>query len=273
MKYNVISFNPLDSFKCTKETCMNRSSFTLKALTAALILASTTGMVFAKGYKGDFKGEACPPPQMLKTGWYLGAQVGYDSYRVRNSIAGSVDGVGFAANPVISANGWVGGLMLGYGMMVNEWFYLGGELFGNVSGVNQNMSAILDTTDGDSATTNFQVNGSYGLGVLPGIKMTDSTLTYVRLGWNWVNLKQKITVVDTDAVAPVPTTVSASNSNTTNGFVFGVGMETLIVDNWSLRGEFDHTWYSNFNAGTGATTVSVGPSDNQYMLALLYHFA
>ncbi len=250
---------------------MNRSSFTLKALTVAMILASTTGMVFAKGYKGDYKGEACPPPQMLKTGWYLGAQVGYDSYRVRNNLTGTINAINYAANPVINGTGWVGGLMLGYGMMMNEWFYLGGELFGNVSGVDQNMS--MNVTDGvtSSINTKFQVNSNYGLGVLPGIKMTDSTLTYVRLGWNWANIKQSANVVD-NTVAPA-LVASGSKTNTANGFVFGVGMETLIVDNWSLRGEFDHTWYNNFNVAAGALgSASVNPSDNQYMLAVLYHF-
>ncbi len=240
---------------------MNRSSFTLKALTAALILASTTGMVFAKGYKGDFKGEACPPPQMLKTGWYLGAQVGYDSYRVRNSVTNpGTPASTLVTNPTLSANGWVGGLMLGYGMMMNDWFYLGGEIFGNLSNADQNFSAA----DGLGTYTNkFEVNGSYGLGLLPGIKMTDSTLTFVRLGWNWANLK---TIETTTAGA-----VSGSQSNTSNGFVFGIGMETLIVDNWSLRGEFDHTWYGSYNTGAPFSS-SVNPSDNQAMLGLLYHF-
>lgn len=240
---------------------MNRSSFTLKALTAALILASTTGMVFAKGYKGDFKGEACPPPQMLKTGWYLGAQVGYDSYRVRNSVT-SPGASTLTTNPVIAANGWVGGLMLGYGMMANDWFYFGGEIFANVSNADQNFSATSGVVP-VTYTNKFEANSSYGIGLLPGIKMTDSTLTYVRLGWNWANLKTKETVTGS---------ASGSKSNTSNGFVFGVGMETLIVDNWSLRGEFDHTWYGNYTTGaTYGTTVN--PSDNQYMLGLIYHFA
>lgn len=237
---------------------MNRSSFTLKALTAALILASTTGVVFAKGYKGDMKGEACPPPQMLKTGWYLGAQVGYDSYRVRNS----VDTPGTSSlvtNPVLAANGWVGGLMLGYGAMMSDWFYLGGEIFANVSNADQNFSTAVT---GSTYTNKFEVNSSYGLGLLPGIKMTDSTLTYVRLGWNWANLKTNETLTSTAA---------SSKSNTSNGFVFGVGMETLIVDNWSLRGEYDHTWYGSYNTG-GVYGTSVNPSDNQYMLGLIYHF-
>src|SRR3990167_1887622 len=167
---------------------MNRS-FTLKALTAALILASTTGMVFAKGYKGDYKGEACPPPQMLMTGWYLGAQVGYDSYRTRYNI--TEVGV-LSSNPVMASNGWVGGLMLGYGMMMNNWFYLGGEIFANWA--NSSNSVTVTVPAVATGTYTFDVDNSYGVGLLPGIKMTDSTLTYIRLGWNWANFQSKATV-------------------------------------------------------------------------------
>lgn len=250
---------------------MNRSSFTLKALTAALILASTTGVVFAKGYKGDFKGEACPPPQMLKTGWYLGLQGGYESYRIRTELeSATIDGIGFAANPVFAANGWVGGLFLGYGQMFNDWFYLGGEVFGNISGAEQTQTFVVDTADGDNISNTFDIDGSWGVGLLPGVKMTDSTLTYIRLGWNWASIKASATVADTDG-----TTVTGSTTNTSNGFVFGFGMETLVMDNWSLRGEFDHTWYSNFNAlsaSSGVGTIEIKPSDNQFMAAVIYHF-
>ena len=244
---------------------MSLKNFTLKALTAAVILASASGAVFAKCYKGDFKGEACPPPQILKTGLYLGGQVGYDSYRVRESIDAS--SLGFRTNPVLNANGWVGGLMLGYGMMIYDWVYLGGEVFGNLSGASQTMSPTR--TGSGAVNTDFQVSGSWGVGLLPGIKVTDSTLTYVRLGWNWANLKQNVNV--TDVTGAIVST--GSKSETSNGFVFGVGMETLIVENWSLRGEFDHTWYSDFTAlSTTLATVTTNPSDNQYMLALIYHF-
>ena len=242
---------------------MNLSSFTRKALAVSLILASTTGLALAKGsYKGEnLKGEAmpvCPPPKLLLDGWYLGAQVGYDSYRVRESIG---DDIG-SANPVIAANGWVGGLFLGYGQYLTDLFYLGGEIFGNVSGANQ---AWVRGAAGANSYYKFEANGSYGLALLPGIRLNDGTLGYVRLGWNWANLKGNGSVTaggDSD---------SNNKSNTSNGFNFGLGLETLVYENWSVRTEYSHTWYSNFTNST--TNTSFNPSDNQFMLGVLYHFA
>ncbi len=244
---------------------MKLASFPMKALAASLMLVSMTGLAFAKNYKGEnYKGEAmpapCPAPRMLMDGVYLGAQVGYDSYRVRTSIDAPAPGT-LVANPVLNATGWVGGLMLGYGKYINEWFYLAGEIFGNVSGAETRFSAATAT---ESVTGKFEVNGSWGLALLPGARLNDTSLGYVRLGWNWANLK-----ANASSTVPPAAAVAGSKTNTSNGFVFGVGIETLLWDNWSLRGEFDHTYYNSFNT----TVATINPSDNQFMLGLLYHFA
>lgn len=235
---------------------MNRSSFTLKALTAALILASSTGVALAGGYKGDYKGEApCP---MLKSGWYAGAQGGYDLWRVRNSVT-TPGGTNVVTQPAIGAQGFAGGLFLGYGMMMNDWFYFGGEIVGNWTSADENFS----TTDTSTYTNKFEADYNYGIALYPGVKMTDATLTFVKLGWNWANVETKETVTGA---------ANGKKSETVNGFALGVGMETLLMDDWSLRGEFSHTFYSDFRTG-GVYNTRVSPSDNQAMLGLIYHFA
>lgn len=245
---------------------MYHSKFVLKALTAALVLASTSGMVFAKGYKGDFKGEACPQPPMLKTGFYVGAQAGYESWKVRKSATGAAPGF-FSGSSTTTwgANGWVGGLMLGYGALVNEWFYLGGEVFANwqnASVSNNEAYVVVPTATTFNASDSFSINNSYGVGLLPGIKISAGTMPYIRLGWNWANVKS------TEGPASINGTSlgTFNKSGTVNGFVFGIGTEMLIVDNWSARGEFDHTWYSDiFNA------CNHMPSDNQFTVGVVYH--
>jgi opacity protein-like surface antigen len=244
---------------------MKAPSFTLKVLATALVLASTTGLAFAKNYKGEpvyKEAPPCPPPAMLKDGFYLGAQVGYDSYRIRESYGNHT--TDFSSSLVGNVSGWDGGLFLGYGQYLTDMFYLGGEIFGTVNGTNQ---AILSVHSDDfNGQDKFQVNSSYGLALLPGLRLNDASLGYIRLGWNWANFKGKATGFDADSGV----TRSSSNSNTSNGFNFGVGLETLIVTNWSVRTEFSHTWYNNFNGKFG---VKFNPSDNSFMLGLIYHFA
>jgi len=234
---------------------MSLSSFSVKTLAASLVLLSTTGLAFAKHhhYKAeDYKKEAmapCPAPVMLRDGAYAGVQVGYDSYRVRESISTS----GATANPVINATGFVGGLLAGYGRYMDN-FYLGGEIFVNQSGADSSFS-ITDATIG-TYTSKFTARTAYGLGILPGVRLNDTSLGYIRLGYNWSKLKLQ--------------EPGTSKSNTSGGFNYGLGLETLLVDNWSLRTEYSHTDYNSFSTALG---TNVKPADNQFMLGLLYHFA
>lgn len=241
----------------------------LSVIAASLLLASTSG--FAANYKGDYKGEAAPCPAcqpilVLKDGFYVGAQVGYDSYRIRQTMTlVDPDGDVFATNPVLNATGWVGGLFAGYGQYFNNMWYLAGEVFFNGSNaqVNPTIVATTDVADTDSMSSKFTVNGSWGVALLPGIKLNDSSLFYIRLGYNQANLKGRTTFTG-DGV-----TVSSRKSNWQGGFNYGLGLETAIYPNVSLRGEYSHT---NYNSFSNAFT-KFASSDNQYMLGLIYHFA
>ncbi|TAK77859.1 MAG: hypothetical protein EPO11_02075 [Gammaproteobacteria bacterium] len=249
---------------------MKLSSFTMKCLAASLILASSTGVAFAKAknYKGEsYKDEIavpCPPPKMLMDGFYLGGQVGYDSWKVRENVntPGTSNITAFTANPQIAENAWLGGLFLGYGQYLTDLFYLGGEIFANYENSNSTWSAQT-ATPAASYQSKFETNASYGLAFLPGLRVNDATLGYIRLGWNWAHLKA------VENTSRSTGSDSTSDSNTSNGFNFGVGMETLVYQNWSVRGEFAHTWYNSF---TTNFDTKYNPSDNLYTLGVIYHF-
>jgi outer membrane immunogenic protein len=266
------------------------STITLAVIASTLLLASASAS--ATNYKGDYKGEAmpapapCPQPLMLRDGFYLGAQVGYDAYRVRASsslaypaLAGAAAG-SFAANPVIAENGFAGGIFGGYGMYFSNWYYLGAEVFVNGSAASQAQN--YSTTTIAAATGNSTSRGGYekvstgmswGISVLPGIKVNDSTLTYIRLGYNQAKLKgQSAFGVSQTTVAGVTTsTVSNQSKNQwQGGFNYGLGIETAVYPNVSVRSEYSHTGYNSFSDANG---TSYSPSDNQMMVSLIYHFA
>src|SRR3990167_5796972 len=140
---------------------MKLSSTAGKILVTSLIFASATGLAMAKNYKGDYKGE-CPVPPMLKDGFYLGGQVGYDSYRVREDINTPSES-DIEGNPAINATGFVGGLFVGYGQYFNM-YYLGGEAFANWTGADHSYS--LTDTNG-TYNNKFEADSSYGLALLP----------------------------------------------------------------------------------------------------------
>lgn len=201
---------------------------------------------------------ACQSPTLM-TGTYLGAQLGYGSSRVYNYISPS-------APPPLSINypnavsNWAAGVLMGYGKMINHLFYLGGEIFINANNTQQNFEAV--TTAGTVAYTSQTSSGpTGGIGILPGIKLTDSTLTYIRLGVNRTTSQMQETLTGA---------VTNSISKSGNGFVFGVGMETLITSNYSLRGEFDHMYINSYNTFSIYNTI-VKPSTNQFTMAVIYH--
>lgn len=242
----------------------------LGVLTASLMLATATAT--AGNYKGDYKGEAapCPQPLMLKDGFYLGAQLGYDSYRVRVSRSTTFNTVAFTGNPVMNATGFVGGLFGGYGMYYNNLYYLGGEIFVNDSGASQAQTESVTNATGTGTTyTKTGAGTSYGISLLPGLKLNDSTLGYIRLGYNRADIQGTETLT-----AGGVSTNSGSNWNWEGGFNYGLGIESAIAQNISLRTEFTHTSYGSFSSSlVGASGSSFNPSDNQFMLGLIYHFA
>ncbi|MEO8400241.1 MAG: outer membrane beta-barrel protein [Gammaproteobacteria bacterium] len=245
----------------------------ISLVTAAVLLAASSA-AFAGHYKGEnYKGEAmpapCPTPLTLRDGFYLGGQVGYDSYRVRQSITASdIDGDSFSYNPVLNPAGWVGGVLAGYGQYFSDMYYIGGEIF--INGSNANTSYNVNSTNVDGAvveTSNYHtkvsVGTSYGISLLPGMKLNEATLAYIRLGYNRARIKGSQTFTSGAF------TFSNSNSNWSSGFNYGLGMESTFYPQWSARGEYTHTNYGSFNSGGS----HFSPSDNQFMAAIIYHFA
>lgn len=200
----------------------------------------------------------CPKPPRLKDGWYLGGQLGYESFHVHNNFASPATFTTTTA-PTLAVNGWEGGLILGYGEMYNDWLYWAIEGFANATNLNQGFSL----TDAASSYTNtFSTSSTLGLAFLPGVKFTPETLAYAKLGWSRAAVKTAETFTGITA---------ATRSNDSSQFMFGVGFETLIMDNWSVRTEINHFSYSSYNTPMPYGTKVI-PTDNQLNIGLIYHF-
>jgi outer membrane immunogenic protein len=247
------------------------------AVVATTLLLGSTSVLAAHSYKGEgnYKGEAmaapaapCVQPLMLKDGFYVGAQAGYDTYSVGQSRNVTVGTTNANGNPDLSANGFVGGLFGGYGMYWNNFYYLAGELFVNDSGASETVNTSRTNTAPVYATTTYsKVNArwSWGVSVLPGLKVNDSTLAFVRLGYSSVNFNGK----DTFTVNGVSS--SGTGSSRQGAFQYGLGLETAVYQNISVRGEYSHANYTSFTNRT--TNTKYSPSNNQFMVGLGYHFS
>lgn len=232
--------------------------------TMMFFLATAMNSGFAHGdkdaslYKG-YKGVApCPT---LMGGVYVGAQVGYEAFRIRQSVV-TPDGSLASRN---SLTGWLGGLFLGYGQYFNERFYLGGEVLANYNGKDETL--VSGTDDGDSFSRKLKVKGTWGLALIPGLKLNPSTLGYLRLGYDWTNLENTYISVDDEFG-----TANINNNFRVGGFNFGVGIETLVQDNWSVRAQYKHIWYDNRTSSLSGVSTRIEPSNDQFSLGLVYRF-
>ena len=250
----------------------------LSALYSSVIsvaLLASTNAFAVKHYKGDYKGEASPCPACmsvltLSDGFYVGLAGGYEAYNMRQSNSAATAGFASSTSQPVAAQGWVGGALAGYGKYLNDMYYLGGELFLNGSSASgsQNSTTSVAALGTVSSSARSSVGASYGFMVLPGIKLSPSTLAYVRLGYSRAYIKQQISVTGGQ---------SAHNNNWSNGFAYGLGMESAVYQNWSVRGDYTYVSYSSIRsstsaAGTSAST-SVRPSDNQFLVSMIYHIA
>lgn len=212
----------------------------------------------------------------LHDGPYAGAEVGYSSYiATQQQYTTNSDGGTTSYINRMGAQAWHERFLVGYGQYFCGPYYLGGELFGQINNTANAQATLPDSSTSTSVFTSLKAHRTYGIAILPGLRLTDTALAYLRFGYNSTNFIYKADV----NIIPGETGGSTTRNKTSGGFAFGVGMESLIYDQLSLRGEFTHTRYQsfgtpNFSTSVDDTTLSynISPSVNEYSIGLIYHF-
>lgn len=121
----------------------------------------------------------------------------------------------------------------GYGGVITQSIYLGGE-FGGVAGTSQL-----------SNKNNMRTSYGYSASLLPGILLSDQTLAYLRAG--------------------VVRSRFSNVNNMATGGEFGVGIQTNVMQDLDLRGEYDYTAYRTVSGISS-------PNSDAYDLGLVYKF-
>jgi opacity protein-like surface antigen len=168
---------------------------------------------------------------------YVGAGLGIvtttSSFTATGTVPGTTTQVGQAAN----FRGVPVNVFVGFGGIVNQNLYLAGEVAGTLTTGEISNNGGLKTTYGYSAS------------LLPGAMLSDHTLAFVRVG--------------------VARTHFSNANDTQTGAQLGLGLQTSVMQNIDLRGEYDFTAYGSFNNKYGRVSA---PRSDAYNLGLVYKF-
>ncbi len=128
------------------------------------------------------------------------------------------------------------GGFFGYGSVIQESMYFGGELFANVrtESFNNKTNNNLDLKN----------KYSYGFSLIPGFFFDPTFMGYARIGFIQTRFNQP--------------------SSTKNGWQFGGGLEMSLTSNWNARAEFDYIKYQ------ALTKVIGSPGAIQFGLSAVY---
>lgn len=192
------------------------------------LLAATllaAGMVTSAQAQSTTQGFAGP---------YAGGQIGHDSFNARIGDAND--------NAKLGANGIEGGIFAGYNFQMENF----------VGGVEAQLGLTDAQSSGTLGGTDFALKGkhSYGLSVRAGALLSDNALLYAHGGWTRAKFAVDFGAIDDKA--------------TYDGWKAGLGLEILVTENVSARGEYAYTDYEG--------RFGIEPKNNSVQLGIAWHF-
>jgi opacity protein-like surface antigen len=250
-----------------------------KALIASAILAASTGVAFANG------GSYTPAPVATSSyNFYVGVGVSRDFGSFKTDIADFVTPLSttnlFQAQAMdLGKDGWSGDLNAGVGFTFQDHYYLAGEIFGSISNLKAGNALLYPVVAGTPTAGNFtqvKLQHSFGIRVIPGVKLNDSTMLYGAVGY--INSRFEVG----SSLVALPSGSSSDEivnfKKNEGGLQLGLGLETMLTNNVSGRIEYDWDRYGKLNGvGTSANgffarAISVKPTVDQAKLQVAYHF-
>lgn len=152
-------------------------------------------------------------------------------------------GLGIVANTANDTNAMIGGfrgaplsLLAGYGGLISDAYTLAGEV---------NATLLTGTLSGRNT---LKTSYGYGISILPGYMLSDTTQAFLRAGFVRAEFSQ--------------------NDNYVSGGQLGLGLQTAVMQHVDVRGEYDFTAYRSFRT----MGSSVAPRQDAATLSLIYKF-
>lgn len=221
----------------------------------ALLLGAVSAVAInSASFAADSVAEA-PAAGFNWSGVYVGFGGGVGA--VKHGLEVATPG-GALGQPDLGGGGVFGEVTVGYDYMVSDRFLLGAFADGHFG----NIGLSLEAADGFADAT---LNNTYGFDVAAraGYLLTPTTLGYVLGGYTWQQFKLDGSIFG----APVEFDESRG------GYVLGVGLETVISGNWTLKSEYRYANYGNDTVvDFGGGQLNVEPTTHTFHVGANYRF-
>jgi outer membrane immunogenic protein len=260
-----------------------------KLLSAASFLVLSSASVLAADLPVSYKSPAPVAPSYTWTGFYIGVNGGGGAMNDSNTsgfgsiseqsatnlsgtnLFGVSPGNG-SGDPALHGTGGLVGGQLGYNYQItNVVFGIEGE--GYWSGMKGTLDSSQNLYSGSTLTETFfnhnQTENKYDFTIAGRMGIAfDRTLVYGKAGWAW----GKFDAFSSNGInefAPIftPTSLLTTSTwgGTLNGPLFGLGIEYLLTNNWTVKLEYNYIAFgtrsfatTTCTSGTGSPTTCVG---------------
>lgn len=231
-------------------------------VTKSLLGAASILALVSSAYAADVVEPEAPTPVagFNWSGFYVGIGGGFGASN-HKVIAKNNEGPGSISFNGIGGDGVFGEITAGYDHMLSERLLLGGFIDANLS----NIGPSLDVNIGSSSLINADLTNQYGfdVGARLGYLLNPSTLGYVLGGYSWRHFKLDGSLGDE----------SFSFSKDRGGYVLGVGMETVVGSNWTIKTEYRYADYGSPTIlSIEDTDLKLNPSTHTFHIAANYRF-
>lgn len=193
-------------------------------------------------------GEPVPEPIVESREWtgpYIGAHIGYDALDASNKVA-----VGPAQSWHQDAQGWLGGVLLGYNWEF-ENFVLGAE-------ADAGFGVVEESEDRPGlGKVKITDHGEHTFRLRAGLA-TDIGLLYATGGFALSDIWIK--------------SPDGRDKNFHTGFVVGAGFESKVTDSVSLRGEYLYSNYGDEKFHLGPNTLKTGLDSHRLRVGVSWYF-